>query len=443
MSESQNGSNLGEQFKIVVQEALESGDFKQLNDLVAGTVSGALAEAGKQVKMASEEVNKAMESGKTGTVNDTFHYRTSVQVEKKKKQKKAVNTYRAPYPPTPYLPMVKTKKVGQVSSVLYIVFGSIGMGAMAIVLLIGLIFLLSGKAWSLGAYGILAGVFTAFLLMIQKGCVKSKRLNRMQRYIRLCAGRMYINLEDLAKQANKSKKFIVKDIKKMLKLGFFPEGHLDEQENCLMLDDATYRQYLSLEKERKAREMEAKTIQMKEKQRAGMEDWKEEKEADRREGEKPQTEEEKANQELDAMIQEGQDCIRKLRDMNDVIEGEAISAKLFRLENLLKEIFERVKEHPEQMPQMHKVMNYYLPTTLKLVQAYQEFDNISAPGEDILTAKAEIEKTLDTINEAFTELLNKLFRDAAFDVTTDAQVLQTMLAKEGLTREMEKEPVLR
>ena len=83
---------------------------------------------------------------------------------------------------------------------------------------------------------------------------------------------------------------------------------------------------------------------------------------------------------------------------------------------------------------MQKFMNYYLPTTLKLVEAYEEFDSVSVPGEDILSAKAEIEKTLDTINQAFVELLNKLFRASVFDITTDAQVLQTMLAKEGLTK---------
>ena len=61
----------------------------------------------------------------------------------------------------------------------------------------------------------------------------------------------------------------------------------------------------------------------------------------------------------------------------------------------------------------------------------------SSPGEEIASAKSEIENTLDTINQAFKELLGSLFQDAAFDATTDAQVLKTMLAKEGLTREME------
>ena len=89
------------------------------------------------------------------------------------------------------------------------------------------------------------------------------------------------------------------------------------------------------------------------------------------------------------------------------------------------------------MHRMHKLMNYYLPTTLKLVEAYEEFDRVSAPGDEITAAKAEIENTLDTINHAFTELLNNLFQDSVFDATTDAQVLKTMLAREGLMNEME------
>ena len=112
-----------------------------------------------------------------------------------------------------------------------------------------------------------------------------------------------------------------------------------------------------------------------------------------------------------------------------------MSAKLSKLENLLKEIFEKLVEHPDQLPQMQKFMRYYLPTTMKLVEAYEEFDNMSNQGPDIIEAKAEIEKTLDSINDAFEELLNRMLRDKAYDVATDAQVLKTMLAQEGLTKD--------
>ena len=54
-------------------------------------------------------------------------------------------------------------------------------------------------------------------------------------------------------------------------------------------------------------------------------------------------------------------------------------------------------------------------------------------GENIVNAKADIERTLDTINVAFENLLDDLFEETAMDVSTDISVLETMLAQEGLT----------
>ncbi len=105
------------------------------------------------------------------------------------------------------------------------------------------------------------------------------------------------------------------------------------------------------------------------------------------------------------------------------------------MEGLLNDILNRVKEHPDQMNSCHKLMNYYIPTMLKLVEAYAEYDKVKVPGQDIINAKDEIEKTLDTINEAFVQLLNRLFQDSVWDVTADAKVLKTMLQQEGLAED--------
>ena len=78
-------------------------------------------------------------------------------------------------------------------------------------------------------------------------------------------------------------------------------------------------------------------------------------------------------------------------------------------------------------------MNYYLPTTLKLLNAYSEFDSQPVQGENIRTAKAEIEKTLDTIIVAFENLLDSLFQDDMLDISTDISALEATLAQEGLT----------
>ena len=78
-------------------------------------------------------------------------------------------------------------------------------------------------------------------------------------------------------------------------------------------------------------------------------------------------------------------------------------------------------------------MNYYLPTTRKLVDAYRELDQETIISENMAKTKKEIEDTLDTINEAFENLLDSFFEERAMDISSDISVLQTMLAQEGLT----------
>ena len=427
MSKYQSQNNLGEQFKKAVSDALSSGDFSQLNTLVTDTVTDVISEAGRQVKNAADNAAKNDSSNYTKIYENTKAYQERQRQRNASYYKNTSSTQKRSQPKTT-LPAIKTKNVGQISSILYTVFGGIGTGISTSILLGGAICAAIGFIWPVPVFVLLGGLVGGSLLMLRKGISEKNRLNRMKRYISLCAGKMYMNISDLAKQANLSPKYILKDIKKMLKLGFFPEGHLDENETCLMLDDATYREYLRVEKQRKA------YLADQQKENSVSENTIATQSKAANDTSSPAKNKTTGDTELDAMIHEGQDYIRKLHELNDLIPGEVISEKLYRMEDLLKEIFNRLEDDPAQMPKLHKLMNYYLPTTIKLLQAYSEFDDVSAPGTDIITAKAEIEKTVDTINEAFTELLNKLFQATVFDVTTDAQVLQTMLAKEGLTK---------
>lgn len=430
MSNNRKNDNLGDQILHVVDEILESGEFQKLNSVVSETVSMALDEARKQLEKASEKAAVTKSStAKTAAATKSPVAKTAVsktaptgRFSSIEAEPRTMPTYSLAKPPK-----VKLKKVGSVSSVLLQVFGGIGT------VVFGLLFLISvltnigdGKYWDVTA---IMSVLLAFCsILVYFGVSRRARLKRAERYIQVMQGKSYINISELALLTNKSESYVRKDVRKMIESGIFPEGHLDMQEACLIIGDVAYREYLRMEKSRMAVQAE-----LEEQKRLAALNV--QKEAERVAVEKVQNAVGEENAELNAMIREGNECIRQLRDLNDAIEGEVISAKLFHLENLLKEIFEQVKEHPEQMPEMHKFMEYYLPTTLKLVTAYEEFDRVSVPGEDILASKKEIEKTLDTINMAFEELLNKLFRSRVYDVTADAQVLKTMLEREGLTRE--------
>nr|WP_243169907.1 5-bromo-4-chloroindolyl phosphate hydrolysis family protein [Eubacterium callanderi] len=133
------------------------------------------------------------------------------------------------------------------------------------------------------------------------------------------------------------------------------------------------------------------------------------------------------------LIEEGKESIEQIREANEAISGEVISQKLDRLEVILCKIFEYVENHTDELPETRKFMGYYLPTTLKLVNAYREMDAEPIQGENIRSAKHEIEETLDTINYAFENLLDSFYQDKAMDISTDITVLETMLAQEGLT----------
>ena len=133
------------------------------------------------------------------------------------------------------------------------------------------------------------------------------------------------------------------------------------------------------------------------------------------------------------VLERGEEFIRKIHESNDAIPGEEISVKIAKMEEIIDRIFQRAEAHPEIVPDLKKMMDYYLPMTVKLLDAYEEMDGQPVQGENITNSKKEIEATLDTLNEAFAKLLDSVFQDIAWDVSSDISVLQTMLAQEGLT----------
>ncbi len=90
---------------------------------------------------------------------------------------------------------------------------------------------------------------------------------------------------------------------------------------------------------------------------------------------------------------------------------------------------------PEIIPDLNRLMDYYLPMTVKLLNAYEDMDSQPIQGENIASSKKEIEDTIDTLNVAFEKLLDSVFEDTAIDVSSDISVLNTVLAQEGLTED--------
>lgn len=393
-------SELGREIGEKIEKFVNSKEIKDLQDNIRMTVESTMEEVGRSVKEATENVNKSMETH-TAKSAEAHVYEPA---EKKKQQ---IKPYRSRQ-----LPVVRRPQ-GGTSGALLTVFGVMGAVAGGTASLIAYFFsFISMDLLGMGALslGFSAG-FTGFctLAAIAGGYLR-RRAGRFKRYVKTMGQGDFYSIELLAKAAKKKEKYVIKDLKRMIKRGWFREGHLDKQETCFMLTNDAYEKYLNAQEELRLRKEEA----------------------ERRQREQELLEQDPTRMQLKVTVEEGNEYIRRLREVNDSIPGEEISGKLYRLEKICTRIFEHIEEKPEKLSDIRKFMNYYLPTTLKLVESYQEFSMQPVQGPNISTARTEIEGMLDDINNAFEKMFDKLFEDDAMDVSTDISVLSTMLAQEGL-----------
>lgn len=134
----------------------------------------------------------------------------------------------------------------------------------------------------------------------------------------------------------------------------------------------------------------------------------------------------------DPLRLERERAISELRRLNDNIEDEKISAQIAHMEEVTGKIFDLVDRDRDKLPQIRRFLNYYLPTTLKLLNAYDRMDQAGVEGANIDGTMGKIEAMLDQICTAFDKQLDALFANEALDISTDITVLEQMLAREGL-----------
>lgn len=149
--------------------------------------------------------------------------------------------------------------------------------------------------------------------------------------------------------------------------------------------------------------------------------------------EKPKEEPSTGNPELDKAVKDGKLALSEMRRLDDNIADPGVSAAIVRLSQVSEKIFQAVKDDPGKLPQIRKFMDYYLPTTLKLLNAYDRMSGAGVSGENIDGTKTKVEDMLKTIVRAFEKQLDGLYGTDALDISADIQVMETLLAREGLT----------
>ena len=150
--------------------------------------------------------------------------------------------------------------------------------------------------------------------------------------------------------------------------------------------------------------------------------------------EKPK-EESTGNADLDKMLKDGRLAIAEMKRLDESIEDAAVSADIVRLQQVSEKIFARVKEEPAKLPQIRRFMDYYLPTTLKLLNAYDRMGAQGVSGENIDATMQRVESMMSTIVAAFEKQLDMLFGSEAMDISADITVLENMMKREGLSED--------
>ncbi|MDD5955228.1 MAG: 5-bromo-4-chloroindolyl phosphate hydrolysis family protein [Firmicutes bacterium] len=376
--------DIGRNIQDIVDRAVRSQDYQKLDQTVRQIVDRA-------VDMGTDAVRKAVDTRSKVTVQPRKQMQQPERI-----QEPAPELYSKPSKPLAF-------------GIVKIVGGSmLVLSALAsyIVTLVGMVF-----GW--GITGVLAVTGHVFALsgaaLLGNGISTVTWVNRFKTYLKVLGNKTHCTIEKLARSVGKSVKFARKDLQKMIDRGLFLEGHLDREETSLITSNETYAYY------------EQSRLQLEERRRL----------------EAAAAAKKAAEPEVDPQVQEvldrGNAFIVQIRNCNNAIPGEGVSAKIDRMELIVRKIFERAQAHPEIVPDLKKLMNYYLPMTIKLLNAYADMDAQAIQGETIAASKREIEDTLDTLNLAFEKLLDSVFQDTAMDVSSDISVLQTLLAQEGLT----------
>ena len=234
----------------------------------------------------------------------------------------------------------------------------------------------------------MCGFFAGGVAMLVAGQRMKRRSARIARYLAVMGERGYISVEELCTVTGKSRKKIESDLNYMVEKGLLGTGaYLDSGRGIFFRSADAFADY-------------ANAIAKKE-----------------------NVTPKEANEGYAG-------ALRAIRSANDRIADPVLSEKIDHLETVAGKIFREVEEHPEKQQQAATFLNYYLPTTLKLLDSYAKFEEAGIEGENLSRAQERIEETMDALIKGFDKQLDDLYRNEAMDIDSDIRVMENMLRRD-------------
>ena len=273
--------------------------------------------------------------------------------------------------------------------------------------------LVTGTLWTVGLVaGAAMAALSAVLLMF--GVRRLGVARRCKAFRRIFANREICSFEELAGKSQITEAQAKTAARKMLKHGLLPEGRIDDEGLWLMTSDAAYDRYLQAQANYQQKVLEqqnAETARNRAKARSASDPLPEE---------------------ARTLIAQGNDFLQQVRALDVSIDDREVSRKIVAIEGAVERILKRVQDDPDAVDSLDRFADYYLPTTVKLLAAYDDLEAQLVQGENIAASRKEIEHTLDVLHAAFEKLLDDTYRDLSLDVSSDIAVLHAVLAQEGL-----------
>ena len=231
--------------------------------------------------------------------------------------------------------------------------------------------------------------------MLGSGLAMNRSMKRYAQYLAVMGDRPAMSVEELARVTGFSQRRVTKDLQAMISKGFFGG-----------------KAYLNRELGYFFRSSQAD------------EDW-----------QRRQEEAEEASAPPKEAEEGYSGILRNIRRANDRIADPVLSAKIDRLEEVTAKIFQAVEADPKKRSSIDTFLNYYLPTTQKLLDSYAEFEATGVEGANLGQAKDRIEKTMDSIVAGFEHQLDELYKMDAMNVDSDIRVMETMLRRDTASAE--------
>ena len=266
------------------------------------------------------------------------------------------------------------------------------------------------------------GVMTAgFATLLGFGVRNLRRASKLKALQRAVGQREAVTFDDIAARMQVSPKAALSTSRTLIKGGYLPQGRIDDENTTLMVTENAYHQYRQFQQSQRQTLAEREAAEAARAAEAAARTARE------------QDISERLTPEQRAFVARGRDYVRQMDELNAAIDDAAVSERISAIQEVVGRILARAEEEPAVIAGLDRLTAYYLPTTVKLLDAYDRLEEEPIQGENISSSRSEIEHTLEVLHSAFEKLFDDTYQDLSLDVSADISVLHAMLAQEGLT----------